>query len=97
MLRTSAPWPIKVGPEPARDTRMTPAPAGPPKHRPLTALAASFGLGVLVAWATTATSDEGNAAQPPALVLISTSTLDLSRLVPAQFGDWEPASLQPAQ
>lgn len=68
-----------------------------PKHRPLTSLGLSFCFGLLVAWATTATSDKGSAAPAGASVLVSVSTLDMSRLIPAQFGDWEPATTLPAR
>jgi hypothetical protein len=33
--------------------------------------------------------------EQPAPVLVSFSTLDMSRLAPAQFGDWDAAAAQP--
>ncbi len=38
--------------------------------------------------------DEARAAPVEAGVLVSVGLLDMSRLAPAQFGDWEPAASQ---
>lgn len=38
--------------------------------------------------------DEARAAPVEAAVLVSVGLLDMSRLGPAQFGDWEPAASQ---
>lgn len=50
----------------------------------------------LAAWSVATASGQGRVALAPAPVLISISTLDLSRLVPAHFGDWD-AAAQPAR
>ena len=49
----------------------------------------------IVAWSTATAFGKARVALPHAAVLVSTSTLDMSRLVPAQFGDWDAAAQPP--
>jgi hypothetical protein len=51
----------------------------------------------LVAWSAATASGKARVTLPRAAVLVSTSTLDMSRLLPAQFGDWDTAAAQPAR
>jgi hypothetical protein len=70
----------------------------PLKHR-MTAAGSFLCVAGLVAWSTaTAFSQSASAPIPPQPpVLVSVSTLDLSRLVPAQFGDWDAVAAQPTR
>lgn len=56
---------------------------------PVAAIALSVAGGLLGLWML---GGVGNAKpEPPASVRVSVSLLDMSRLAPHQFGDWEPA------
>lgn len=52
-----------------------------------------FAVGATL-WASGMAADPVRAVSAPEAVLVSTSLLDMSRLEPAQFGDWEIASLR---
>ena len=70
----------------------------PHSHR-MTAAGCFLCVAGLVAWSTaTAFGQTASAPIPPqpAPVLISVSTLDMSRLAPSQFGDWD-AAAQPTR
>lgn len=53
--------------------------------------------GAMCLWTTGIASDAGGSTPAPAAVLVSVSLLDMSRLAPAQFGDWESAVSQQAK
>lgn len=42
-------------------------------------------------------SQQGRAASQPAAIFVSTSLLDMSRLTPEHFGDWEHAAPAPTR
>lgn len=67
----------------------------PLNHR-LMAAGSVLCVAALVAWATAASSGKAAPALPavlqPAAVLVSVGTLDMSRLGPAHFGDWDVAA-----
>jgi hypothetical protein len=72
-----------------------------PLHHRMMAAGTFLCVAAIVAW-TTATAFGQTVSAPilppqPAPVHVSTSTLDLSRLVPAQFGDWDTATAQPTR
>ncbi len=72
----------------------------PPMKRRMTAAASILGVAAVVAWMTATAFGQGAPVTPPlapAQVLVSIGTLDMSRLVPAQFGDWDAAAPQPTR
>jgi hypothetical protein len=75
--------------------RMSKARALLPHHHRMMAAGTFLCLAGLAAWST-ATAFGQSASPPtppqPTSVLISVSTLDMSRLAPAQFGDWDAAA-----
>ena len=49
-------------------------------------------VAAMVAWMTAAASGQGASVKPPVAttqILVSVGTLDMSRLLPSQFGDWD--------
>ena len=59
------------------------------RHRHAISITGCFLVGVLCAWATGTASNPAAGTAGAAPVLISTTLLDMSRLSPAAFGDWE--------
>ena len=67
----------------------------PPLNHRIMAAGSYLCVAAFVAW-TTAASGRAPQVRPavlrPAPVLVSVSTLDMSRLAPAHFGDWDAAA-----
>jgi hypothetical protein len=76
--------------------RMSKARALLPQHHRLMTAACFLCMAGFVAWSTATAFGKAPSVQRPALkptpVQVSVSTLDMSRLVPAQFGDWDAAA-----
>ena len=69
-----------------------------PLHHRMMATGSFLCVAVLVAWSTaTAFGQSASAPTLPPPVLVSISTLDMSRLAPAQFGDWDAIPSQSAR
>jgi hypothetical protein len=66
-----------------------------PLHHHFKAAGCLLCVAGLAAWSTVTASGQGPVAAPAA-VLVSVSTLDMSQLGPAHFGDWDVAA-QPAR
>jgi hypothetical protein len=79
--------------------RMSKAQVFQPHHHRMMAAGCLLGVAGLIAWST-ATAFGQSASPPPTPqptpVLVSMTTLDMSRLAPAQFGDWD-AAVQPTR
>jgi hypothetical protein len=73
---------------------MTIARVRPSLHHHLIAAGSVLCVAAMVAWMTATAFGQSAFVKPPlapAHVLVSVGTLDMSRLVPAQFGDWDAA------
>jgi hypothetical protein len=77
------------------EMRMTGTQACLLQHYRLLAAGCFLCVAGLVAWSTTTASGQARVTRPTLPVLVSISTLDMSRLVPAQFGDWDAAAQPP--
>lgn len=59
------------------------------------AAGSSLCVAAIVAWMSATAFGQSASVKPPqapAQVLVSVGTLDMSRLIPAQFGDWDAAT-----
>ena len=72
-----------------------------PLHHRMMAAGSILCVAGVVAWPTATAIGQTTLApalpQQPAPVLVSFSALDMSRLAPAQFGDWDAAAAQPTR
>jgi len=60
-------------------------------HAAQASVALCCAAGLLFLWTAAPASDTRQLASAPAVALVTVSLLDMSRLAPAEFGDWEPA------
>ena len=83
------------------EMRMTNARVCLPHRHRIMAAGCFLCVAGLVAWSTATALGKAPSLQRPKLsptpVLVSVSTLDMSRLAPAQFGDWDVVPSQPAR
>jgi hypothetical protein len=77
------------------EMRMTSTPICLLQRHRMMAAACALCIAGLVAWSTATAFGMVRATLPRSPVLVSTSTLDMSRLAPAQFGDWDVIALPP--
>lgn len=71
--------------------RMSKAQGLQPHHRRMMAAGCHLCVAGLIAWSTAVASGQVPPPPQPTPVLVSITTLDMSRLAPAQFGDWDAA------
>jgi hypothetical protein len=81
------------------ETRMTSTPVFLLQRHRIMAAGCFLCVAAFVAWSTAAAFGKAPSVHRPQLkptpFLVSVSTLDMSRLVPAQFGDWDAAAQPP--